>query len=288
MLALPQSQPTAIAVARSTTEVINLWLFGKSQNTQDAYRRDVNSFIAFVEGKEINRWTVNDIQGFSNALGEMGLAQSTVNRKILAVKSLLSYTQKLGLSQLNAGAAVTVTKTKNTVNERILTESQVQEMVYSTTHPVERAILKLLYATGYRVSELCGLKWSDVTERENGVVQLTIYGKGDKTRFILIKAALFAEVQMATGCAGDYLFSTKNGKPFDRARIHRIIKKAGERVGIAGVSAHWFRHSHASHSLDRGCAIHTVQASLGHSSIETTQRYLHARPDDGSGMHLAI
>lgn len=283
----PATNTTAIAVAESVTEVINLWLYNKSENTKAAYRRDLDSFVAFVEGKEIERWTVNDIQNFATALGAMGLAQSTVNRKVLAVKSLLTYTQKLGLIQANAGAVVTVAKTKNTVNERILTESQVQEMIYTTTNPTERAIIKLLYATGCRVSELINLRWKDATVRGD-LVQLTIMGKGDKTRFVLVRGSLWAEVQTATGGGGEFVFSTKSGKPYDRPRMHRIIKAAGDRVGISDVSAHWFRHSHASHSLDKGSPIHTVQATLGHSSIETTQRYLHARPDDSSGLYLAV
>lgn len=283
----PTHHTTAIAIAETTEQMISLWLYGKSDNSTKAYRRDVNEMIAFVGGRGVEQWTVNDIQAFGSALKTRGLKPSSVNRKILAVKSLLTYGQKLGLLRANPGAAVPVERLRNNQADHIISESDVMSMIYTTTNPVERAILKLLYATGCRSEELRNLKWSDATERD-GVVQLTIFGKGGKTRQILVKASLWSEVQVATGRSGDYVFATKTGKPWDASRLVKLVKKAGERVGLSGVSPHWFRHSHASHSLDHGCPIHTVQASLGHSSIETTQRYLHARPDDGSGLHLAV
>jgi integrase/recombinase XerD len=283
----PTHQATAIAIAESTTDMISLWLYGKSENTAKAYRRDVNEFLAFVGGRGVETWTVNDIQDFGTALKANNLKPASVNRKLLAVKSLLSYGQKLGLLRVNAGAAVPVERLRNNQADRIISESDVMSMIYTATDPVERAILKMLYATGCRSEELRSLKWSDATERD-GVVQLTIFGKGGKTRQILVKSSLWSEVQLATGRTGEYVFATRSGKPWDASRLVKLVKKAGERVGLAGVSPHWFRHSHASHSLDHGCPIHTVQASLGHSSIETTQRYLHARPDDGSGLHLAV
>jgi integrase/recombinase XerD len=283
----PLHQTQAIAVAETTTDMITLWLYGKSENTAKAYRRDLNDFLAFVGGRGEESWTVNDIQAFGTALKANGLKPASVNRKLLAVKSLLSYGQKLGLLRANAGAAVPVERLRNNQADRIISESDVMAMIYSTSNPVERCILKMLYATGCRSSELRNLKWSDATERD-GAVQLTIFGKGNKTRQILIKSALWSEVEIATGRSGEFVFSTKTGKPWDASRLDKLVKRAGERVGLTDVSAHWFRHSHASHSLDHGCPIHTVQASLGHSSIETTQRYLHSRPEDGSGLHLAV
>ena len=71
--------------------------------------------------------------------------------------------------------------------------------------------------------------------------------------------------------------------------VHRIVKAAAARAGLsAAVSAHWLRHAHASHALDRGAPIHLVQATLGHSSVATTGRYLHARPNDSSSRYLVV
>lgn len=279
-------QDPVMAIAQTTLEAVDLWLYGKAKSTQQTYRRDINQFLEFT-GKEMGQWTVNDIQRYGLDLDRQGLKSATVNKKILAIKSLLSYCHKLGLIPVNPGAAVPVKRMKNTIAQRILTEYEVMEMIYSTSHAIERSLLKLLYATGCRVSEAIHLKWSDSRDRGEAV-QLTIFGKGDKTRHVLIKKDLWDEVKLSTNRRGNYVFSTKSGKPYDRARIHRIIKKAGDRVGLPGVSAHWLRHSHASHSLDRGCPISTLQASLGHSSIETTQRYLHSRPEDCSSLHLVF
>ncbi len=280
------TQDPAMAIAHTTQEAIDLWLYGKSKNTRSTYHREINQFLAFT-GKEVGQWTVNDIQSYGLYLDGQRLKRATVNKKILAIKSLLSYCHKLGLIPVNPGGAVPVKPLKNSLAERILTEYEVMEMIYSTSHAIERSLLKLLYATGCRVSEALNLKWSDSRDRGEAV-QLTIFGKGDKTRHVLIKKELWNEVKLSTNRRGEYIFSTRTGKPYDRARVHRIIKKAGKRVGLPGVSAHWFRHSHASHSLDRGCPISTLQSSLGHRSIETTQRYLHSRPEDGSSLHLVL
>lgn len=83
--------------------------------------------------------------------------------------------------------------------------------------------------------------------------------------------------------------SRKKKGHLDLSQVKRIVEATGERAGIQGkVSPHWFRHSHASHSLDRGVPIHLVQATLGHASVATTGRYLHARPQDSSALHLAV
>ena len=280
------TQPIAIAIARSVFEMIDLWLYGKSQNTQHAYRRDINSFLAFIEGKPPQQWTVNDLQAFGTALAGMGLKPSTVNRKLLAVKSFLSYLHKLGIVPVNAGVAVPTSTVKDDLNKRIVSERKILEMIYSEPHPIKQLVLKTLYATGLRTSELTHLRWSDATEQGDAIA-LTIFGKGNKTRHILIKKVLWEELRTLPQC-GQFVFSTKTGKAYDRKRIYTIVRDAGERVGVSGVSPHWLRHSHASHSLDRGCPIHTVQKSLGHSNLETTQRYLHSRPEDGSGLHLAV
>ena len=79
----------------------------------------------------------------------------------------------------------------------------------------------------------------------------------------------------------------KGGRHLDVSQVYRIVAAAGERASIQGkVSPHWLRHAHASHSLDRGEPIHLVQQTLGHSSVATTSRYLHARPNDSSALYL--
>ena len=87
----------------------------------------------------------------------------------------------------------------------------------------------------------------------------------------------------------DPVFRSRKGGALDPSQVHRIVKTAAARAGLsADISAHWLRHAHASHSLDRGSPIHLVQATLGHASVATTGRYLYARPTDSSARYLGV
>jgi len=91
------------------------------------------------------------------------------------------------------------------------------------------------------------------------------------------------------GNADDPVFRSRKGGALDPSQVHRIVGKAARRAGIkAPVSPHWLRHAHASHALDRGAPIHLVQATLGHASVATTGKYLHARPSESSAKYLAV
>ena len=151
--------------------------------------------------------------------------------------------------------------------------------------------MRLLYAAGVRVSEVCGLKWRDVQSRgEAG--QITVYGKGGKTRFVLLSADTWQELIVLRGETDSDVpvFPSRKGQGhLSAAQVHRIVKAAAGRAGVdVPVSPHWLRHAHASHALDRGCPIHLVQATLGHASVATTGKYLHARPEDSSSRYLGV
>jgi integrase/recombinase XerD len=149
----------------------------------------------------------------------------------------------------------------------------------------------LLYGAGLRVSELVALRWHDVVERDDAA-QITVYGKGSKTRFVLLTPATWGALKTIRDDAGpdDALFrSSRGGGALDARQVRRIVRNASRCAGIdKPVSPHWLRHAHASHALDRGAAIHLVQATLGHSSVATTGKYLHARPSESSSKYLAV
>jgi len=151
-----------------------------------------------------------------------------------------------------------------------------------------KSLLSLIYIAGLRVSEACSLKWRDVQPANDGGY-ITIFGKGDKTRTILIGKKIYDELMSLKGEAGanDPVFRSQKGGQLSSSQAWRIVKQAAKRAGInPNVSPHWLRHAHASHALDRGCPIHLVQATLGHASVATTGRYLHARPNDSSARYL--
>ena len=149
----------------------------------------------------------------------------------------------------------------------------------------------LLYASGGRVSEVCNLCWRDVQANGDGA-QVTLFGKGGKTRAIQLPASIAGLLAALRGEATeeDPVFrSRKGGQALQPVAVLRVVRLAAHRAGIdLRVSPHWLRHAHASHALDRGAPIHLVQATLGHASITTTGRYLHARPKDSSSRFLAV
>ncbi len=119
-----------------------------------------------------------------------------------------------------------------------------------------------------------------------------MYGKGNKTRYVLISRGTFDELRRLAGESVDSdapVFVSRKDGPLDASQVHRIVKVAAKRAGLPGeVSPHWLRHAHASHALDRGAPISLVQATLGHASVQTTGKYLHARPNESSGRYLSV
>jgi len=210
---------------------------------------------------------------------------------IAVVKSLLSFGHKTGLIQINAGAALNTPKPKDTLSQKILTEAEVRMLIASEPCERNRLIFKVFYYAGLRVSELCGLNWEDLTSNgESG--QFLIYGKADKTRVVLLPRQLYAELLSSRGDAGNLEPIFRSRKKSDGGRLNPIsvthlVKAAAVRVGLSEkASAHWLRHCHASHALNRGAPIHLLSQTLGHASVATTSKYLHAKPNDSSGLYL--
>ena len=281
--------PTSVKPNDAAERVVEMWVHGLSPQTTDRYRRTSRRFLAFVN-KPLHLVTLADIQGWQ--LTMVDLSPSSQRTAIATIKSLLSFGHKIGVLEDNVGLSMRSPKAKDCLNERILSEAEVQTMIVLETNPRNRAILRALYSSGLRVSELCQLKWKDLNARgESG--QVTVLGKGQKTRTVLLPASVWDELCQLRGDAGadDSVFQSREGdavgRHLDRTQVYRIVASSAKRAGIQGkVSPHWLRHAHASHSLDRGAPIHLVQQTLGHTSVATTTRYLHARPNDSSSLYL--
>lgn len=275
-------------VASADEQLIEQWIHGLAPQTQQYYRATIEKFLAIVR-KPLVEVTLADVQKFATFTNRRSKAASTAVRNLSVVKSLLSFGHALGVLPLNAGALLKSPRPKQALTERILSEQDVMAMIAAEPCDRNRVMLELLYAAGLRVSELCGLKWKDVKPRgECG--QVTVCGKGNKIRTVLIPPEIWQELMALKGYAEskDPVFKSRkfNGH-LQRAQVMVIVREAAHRVGIEGnVSPHWLRHSHASHSLERGAPIHLVQKTLGHSSIATTGRYLHANPADSSALYL--
>lgn len=274
--------------------LIDLWLHGKANHTARYYRSNAKKFFAWV-GKPIEQVTLADVQAYQTALSRTDLAVSSQARAIAAIKSLFTFAhQKTGLLGVNPAGAVSIPKVKDALAERILPEWVVHTMIGLEPDERNRAILKLLYIAGLRVSELTQLEWRSLQPPDVGG-QVLVYGKGSKTRAIKLPATLWQDLQSRRGEAavGEPVFTSRKKKGhLTEVQVNRIVKAAALRVpGLepevaALVSPHWLRHAHASHAMDKGAPVHLVKETLGHASVATTGRYLHARPTDSSSLYL--
>lgn len=267
-------------------QLIELWLHGRPSHTQRAYRREVRRFLDDVD-KPLRSIKLIDIQEYSDSIPSC-LKESSVKRALSAIKSLFAFGFRLGYLTFDIGRAMKLPTFRDELADRILSETDVLRIISLEPQPRNRAILLTLYAGGFRVSEICSLKWRHLQERDT-TGQITVFGKGGKTRTVLIPQSVWeALIKLRDSESPEApVFRSRKKGHLDESAVWRIVKKASERAGIdKEVSCHWFRHAHASHALDRGCPIHLVQATLGHSSISTTGKYLHARPADSSGNYL--
>jgi integrase/recombinase XerD len=288
MVVTPVPAPAPIPVqADSDATMVRLWLHGRAPATARAYAADAGNFLGHV-GKPLRDVTVGDVQAFVDTLSDTSPASRA--RRLSVVKSLLTYAHRLGFVAFNVGAAVKLPPVKNTLAERIMAERDVLRMVHLEADPRNHALLRLLYGAGLRISEVCGLRWRDMVARDDAG-QVTVFGKGGKTRTVLLPAALWRTLEPLRNAssADQPVFRSAKGGPLDPSQVHRIVKAAAARAGLsAEVSAHWLRHAHVSHALDRGAPAHLVQHTVGHASLATTSRYAHARPNDSSARYLAV
>jgi site-specific recombinase XerD len=278
--------------ARSDAELVASWLAGMNAPTTRAnFAKTADRFLAHLaaHGLTIRAATVEDVRDAMAALAD-GMAPSTAVQYQQRIKSLLTYAHRLGYIPFNAGAAIKTKGGKVDRAKRIALETEIALLIRAAPTKRDRLLLEVGYAGGLRVSELVSLTWADVVSRADERVQLSVTGKGDKLRYVLLPAIVSRSLLATRGDApaSAPLFpSRKGGAPLYARAVNRMIKKAAERAKVSpAVSAHWLRHAHASHALDRGATVAEVKDTLGHSSVATTSVYLHARPDRSSGLVL--
>ena len=288
----PQSVETHVipAQADNDQQLITLWLHGKSKHTQRYYKSDIKRFFKFTN-KSLRQTILADLQNYADYLSTQELADSSKRRILSSVKSIFAFGHKLGYLPFDTSRPLILPNPKDTLAERILSEDEVHRIINNENIPRNKVILKVLFISGIRVSELCGLTWRDLQDRKDGG-QMTIYGKGSKTRTLLIPEPLWTELKeyQSNSSEDSSIFrGRKNSKKLHPTTILRIVKRASKRAGVnKPVSPHWFRHAHSSISLDHNAPLHVIQQSLGHSSIQTTSRYLHVKPDDCSSNYLKL
>jgi integrase/recombinase XerD len=289
--ALAPQQPEQWISANTDEQFIALFLRQKrSTHTRRAYAQTLAQFVQFTGGKPLSTIMLDDLLSYADWLSNNSYAKTSQALKLSTVKSLLAFGQETGYLRFNVGAACKAPTPENKLAERILSEEDALRVLQAPKSPRDKAILRLLYSGGLRVSELCDLQWRHV-QPHGEAGQISVYGKGQKTRIVPVSKATFhALIGLKPDDSNSeaFVFASQRAERLTPNAVYRIVRKAGEACGIRNLSPHWLRHAHASHALDRGASVAVVRDTLGHSSLAITNRYLHARPNDSSAFYLAI
>jgi integrase/recombinase XerD len=257
---------------------------GLALHTLESYGRDLSRLKHWAtrNQKEITELTRADLRKWIASLSRDGLAPTSIARAVSAVRGFFKFLMLDGHIKRHPAEDLD-TPQRFSYLPKFLTEEEIDRLFAAPDVATEegirdRAVLEIMYATGLRVSELVGLKQTDIDLLAGLVV---CHGKGSKVRRVpLGKSAIHWLQQYGAVKAGygkqswPHVFLHR-GKPLTRQLAWSMIKHHAERAGISGVSPHTLRHSFATHLLQRGADSRSVQALLGHSDISTTQIYTH-------------
>jgi integrase/recombinase XerD len=259
---------------------------GLSRNTIEAYQRDCHKLLQFAveSGKGVCELDRSDLSRFVKQLYGQGLQSRTVARTLATVRNIFRFLLKDGLISKDP----TVDLSSPHVTEplpRFLIGPEVEKLLESprVANDIglrDRAMFEVLYATGLRVSELISLRLQDLNLQAGFV---TAIGKGNKQRIVPLGRSAVAWVKRYLArrrvfCGeveSPYLFLDRLGRPMNRSTFGKIISDYGKKAGIGRVTPHLLRHSFATHLLENGADLRSVQLMLGHSNITTTQIYTH-------------
>lgn len=261
---------------------------GSAENTLLAYRRDIRRFVAFAEKRRRTLQTVarGDVMDFLATLYEARMDARSVARYLVAIRHFFRFCVMEGYLKEDPAATIEAPKFRNSLPE-FLSVPEVDALLAQpdVTNAVgmrDQAIIEILYSSGLRVSELCGLR---VTDLQMEVGCLRCIGKGDKERLVPVgKQALDAvqrylnkgRPELLGEESSAELFLNRQGRRLDRQAVWKLLVAYGKKAGIRKhLKPHMLRHSFATHLLDRGADLRSVQMMLGHADISTTQIYTH-------------
>lgn len=257
-----------------------------SPNTVDGYRRDISRFVSFQPRASLKSITQSDIREFLLSLNNRGLSSRSIARSLSSLKSFFKYLVREGSISENPVETLETPKIWRKLPHTISlneVESLLSQPDTNTSLGIrDKAMLEVLYATGVRVSELISLELNDLN-LEVGFIRS--YGKGGKERVIPLGevAQSYLKVYLEQsrpalvknqGCSA--LFISRRKMPMTRQAFWKVLKQYALRAHISvPVSPHTLRHAFATHLLERGADLRSVQQMLGHSDISTTQIYTH-------------
>ena len=272
---------------------------GLAENTLEAYRADLKKFTAYLHAAKtpLLRVTTDTLLGFMMQQKEAGLSVASIARYMVAIRMFYRFLYTEGQLSTDITATFDTPRIWTRLPE-VLGPHDVERLLSAPDRRTpmglrDAALLELLYATGARVSEVSRLRLQDVNL---DYAYVRCFGKGSKERIVPIGqqaiAALRAYLETARptlapeGGGVDILFLSRKRTPLRRESIWRVVKKYVTLLGLKrSVSPHTLRHSFATHLLERGADLRSVQEMLGHADISTTQRYTHVDQERLKSVH---
>ena len=258
---------------------------GLARTTVSAYAADLKRFADSLRRPDGVQST-EAVRSYVDSLYRAGMASRSIARHITTLRNFYAYLLETGAADQDPTAHLAAPRQWQSL-PKYLNKKQIDDLlgVCDSSKPKgarDRAMLELLYASGLRVSELCGVRVSEL-DRNMGVVR--VMGKGNKQRMVPVgKSALQAverylaegRPRLLKGRASPYLFVTKRGGAMTRQGFWQLLAGYGKKVGIFhDLTPHVLRHTFATHLLEGGADLRSLQSMLGHSDISTTQIYTH-------------
>jgi integrase/recombinase XerD len=272
-------------------EYINYLLIEKgcSPHTIEAYSRDLRNFMAHIRAggsSQMQQVTPEMVLSHLAEQREKGLCSKSVNRSLAAVRGFYKFLIREGRLDRNPLANIEMAKgwmhLPDTLSREEMNRLLEQPDLAGAVAQRDKAMLELLYASGIRVSELIGLAMNSINWQ---VGYLLVMGKGGKERIVPVGRCAYdalnryvenARPSLLKKKQNNMLFLNKSGEGFTRQGFWKVVKKYAERVGLKQkVHPHTFRHSFATHLVEGGADLRSVQMMLGHADISTTQIYTH-------------
>ncbi len=257
-----------------------------AERTRRAYRIDLEQFARWASARELSPAQVGPkaVRRYIAHLSEEDAAPTTTARKLAALRALFSSQREHGQISQNPADLVSTPRRPSHL-PRVLSARDMAELLDGIPggSPLElrdRALFELAYSCGLRAEEIVSLRTVDI---DHDAEQLRVEGKGRKTRLLpvgepaMAAVALYSErarPALAVASGTDSLFLSKSGRPLGTSDVRRRLRKWSERVGVGGGSSpHALRHSFATHLLDGGADLRSIQELLGHASVSSTQIY---------------